>query len=451
MSLIKLPSNSAEPGGQWLPRPHQQAGWDYLMNGGSRLVEVDHRRAGKDELALAWAAVAMHQEKPISVWHMLPEASQARKAIWNALDAARGKRRIDLAFPKELRRTTREQDMFIEFHNGSTWQVVGSDNFDSLVGSQPSGIVFSEFALANPYSWSYLRPILLENGGWAIFISTPRGRNHLNRLYRLGLEDNDWLSVFNPADATDVFTEQQLEAEHREYIATYGDTMGEALFKQEYMCSWSAAVPGAYWGTDLDRLETDGRLTDVPHDPEIPVTVSYDLGVNDYNVALYWQQAGAQIRLIDYDVRSGVGIPTFMEDQRSRPQYNILQNTLPFDVKVRELGTDGKSRKAMFLKNGAKNIRVAPGPGSMSRQDGIDAFRRMIPRLWIDKDKCSDVFEAWKGYHADWDDKTQTLAKAPKHDWTSNYADSARYFAITPVRHDDWGNLDYSDLNRAAG
>jgi hypothetical protein len=298
-----------------------------------------------------------------------------------------------------------------------------------------------------------LRPILLENDGWAIFISTPRGRNHLYRLYQLAIDpESDWLGVLNNAHDTDVFTPEQLQGEQKEYIATYGDTMGEALFNQEYGCSWSAAVPGAYWGTELDKLEAAGRLCDVPHDPEVPVSVSYDLGVNDYNVALYWQTVGAQVRLIDYDVRSGVGIQTFMEDQRSRPQYNIRQNTMPHDVKVREMGTDGKSRISQFKKHGAVNCRIAPGPGKMSRADGIDAFRRMIPRLWIDKTKCNDVFEAWKGYHADWDDKTQTLAKQPKHDWTSNYADSARYHAITPLYMDDWdSDLDYSYLHTATG
>ena len=279
MQTIKLPSNKFEPDGVWRPRPHQQAGFDYLRDGGKRLVEIDHRRAGKDELALAWAAVAMHQKKPISIWHMLPEAAQARKAIWNALDANRGKRRIDLAFPPEIRAATRQQDMFIEFKNGSTWQVVGSDNFDSLVGSQPSGIVYSEFALANPYSWSYLRPILLENNGWAMFITTPRGRNHAHKLFQLGLDpDNDWLSVMNKATETGIFTDEQLKAEEAEYIATYGAIMGQSLFNQEYLCDWAAAVPGAYWGKELDDLEKAGRLTDVPYDPDMLVVTSDDLG-----------------------------------------------------------------------------------------------------------------------------------------------------------------------------
>jgi hypothetical protein len=82
--------------------------------------------------------------------------------------------------------------------------------------------------------------------------------------------------------------------------------------------------------------------------------------------------------------------------------------------------------------------------------DGIDAFRRLIPRLWIDREKCGEAFETLKSYHAEWDQQTQTLAKSPKHDFSSNFADSCRYFAITPDRsQDSWTELDYSNANKA--
>ena len=441
MPVIKLPNNPFESDGVWKPRPHQEEAWDYLRSGGKRLVVCGHRRMGKDELALAWAAVAMHQPKPISIWHCLPEQAQARKAIWNALDANRGKRRIDLAFPDAIRTATRQQDMFLQFKNDSTWQVIGSDNFDSLVGSQPSGIVYSEFALANPFSWSYLRPILLENDGWAMFISTPRGRNHMFKLYQMGLDPaNDWLSVMIRADESGVFTDEQLKQEQSEYVATYGAVMGNSMFEQEYLCSWAAAVPGAYWGTELDNLEKAGRLTDVPYDPELLVITSDDLGLNDANVKFYWQVSGPQIRLIDVDVHRGVGLQTHVKDMKAKP-YQYGQSIYPHDIKVRELGTDGKSRLGIIKGLGVVNPTIAPGGTQMSVQDGIDAFRRMIPRMWIDKGKCGEAFEILKTYHADWDEKTQTLAKQPKHDYSSNFADSCRYFAITPIFLNSWGSM----------
>jgi hypothetical protein len=175
---------------------------------------------------------------------MLPEASQARKAIWEAVNPHTGKRRIDEAFPMEIRQTTREQEMMIRFVNGSTWQVVGSDNYDSLVGSPPAGVVFSEWSLAKPDAWAYLRPILAENGGWALFIYTPRGANHGKTTYDFATTENDWFAQLLTADETEVFTKETLEAEKRELISQYGASRGEALFKQEYYCSWTPAFTG---------------------------------------------------------------------------------------------------------------------------------------------------------------------------------------------------------------
>ena len=63
---------------------------------------------------------------------MLPEYGQARKAIWDAVNPHTGKRRIDEAFPPEIRKATRNQEMQIVFKNGSSWQVVGSDRYDAL-------------------------------------------------------------------------------------------------------------------------------------------------------------------------------------------------------------------------------------------------------------------------------------------------------------------------------
>ena len=145
--MISLPFN-------WVPRQYQRNVWRYLEHGGKRANLVWHRRAGKDDLAMHWTSVSA-MTRPGVYWHMLPQSEQGRKAIWRAVDAHKGQRRIDLAFPAEIRKQTRDQEMNIEFLNGSIWQLVGSDNFNSLVGSPPVGIVFSEWALADPQAWSF--------------------------------------------------------------------------------------------------------------------------------------------------------------------------------------------------------------------------------------------------------------------------------------------------------
>jgi hypothetical protein len=254
---IQLPNN-------WHPRPYQIGLWRYLEHGGKRAVCIWHRRAGKDDVALHWTATAAMQ-RVATYWHMLPEASQARKAIWDAINPHTGIRRIDEAFPKEIRQTTREQEMMIRFVNGSTWQVVGSDNYGSLVGSPPAGLVYSEWALADPSSWAYLRPILAENGGWVVFITTPRGDNHGRTLYEFGVKEPTWYAELLPGDKTGVFEPEQLEAEKREYVAQFGQSRGEAMFNQEFLCSFTAAFSGKAVYPTFDRA------AHVASEPLLPV------------------------------------------------------------------------------------------------------------------------------------------------------------------------------------
>ena len=165
---IDLPANG------WIERPHQRRLWSYLQRGGRRAIEVAHRRWGKDDVALHHTCIAAH-ERTATYWHCLPEYAQARKAIWTAVNPHTGVQRIDEAFPREIRENTNDQEMFIRFKCGSTWQVIGSDRYNSLVGAGVAGVVFSEWALANPAAWGYISPMMRENNGWALFITTPRG------------------------------------------------------------------------------------------------------------------------------------------------------------------------------------------------------------------------------------------------------------------------------------
>jgi hypothetical protein len=223
MPEILLPNNG------WRPRGYQQPMWDALEGGTRYISEIAHRRWGKDEVCLHWTATSAH-ERIGTYWHMLPMAAQARKAIWLAINPHTGIRRIDEAFPHELRKKTLDNEMFIEFKNGSTWQVVGSDNYNSLVGSPPVGLVVSEWALADPAAWAYLRPILLENGGWAIFITTPRGRNHAFKMHEMARKAPEtWFAQVSNAVETGRFTGEELERELKEYEAQYGADHGHAM------------------------------------------------------------------------------------------------------------------------------------------------------------------------------------------------------------------------------
>ena len=420
--MISLPNN-------WRPRDYQEAVWRYLEHGGKRANLVWHRRCGKDDLALHWTAVSA-MTRPGTYRHMLPMAEQGRKAIWRAVDAHQGRRRIDLAFPPEIRTTIRDQEMNMELVNGSVWQLVGSDNYNALVGSPPVGIVFSEWALADPQAWSFLSPILEENNGWAIFVTTPRGPNHAKKLFDYAQSQPEWFAERLTADSTDVFSAEQLDKIRNDLIGLHGETQGMAVYNQEYGCSFEAAVVGAYYGSIIEQLERDGQVCDVPYDSAAAVTTAWDLGIGDSTAIWFLQQVGKEIHVIDYYEASGADLGHYVRELQAKP-YVYARHILPHDAQARELGT-GVSRidtlENLGLKSGRLGeIRLAP---RLRVEDGIQAVRSFLPKCWFDADKCGRAIELLKLYRSDFDEKHGVLRPKPVHDFTSHCADAFRYAAI---------------------
>lgn len=417
MAEVELPANG------WQPEPHQMQAWAQMERGVKRAILIWHRRAGKDDIALHRTAVSAF-ERVGNYWHMLPEAAQARKAIWNAVNPHTGRRRIDDAFPESLRDSTNNQEMFIRFKNGSTWQVVGSDNFNSLVGAAPVGIVFSEYALANPTSWGILRPILLENGGWALFITTPRGHNHAARMYEAAVNDPNWFAERLTAHDTTVFTAAQLVQERAEYLRENPED-GEALFEQEYEVSFEAAIRGAYYGKLMAAAQDEGRITAVPHVLGQPVWTAWDLGYGDNMVIWMVQQIAGSVRVIDLISGSGQGIPHYVKELNGRP-YTFAEHLVPHDADNGELGT-GERRIDVMRRLGMKNVRVLPRLGV---DDGVSAVRNLLPRCVFDKQKTQLGIDGLKQYRKSWDDVNKVFRNVPLHDWTSDFADAFRYLAV---------------------
>jgi hypothetical protein len=314
--------------------------------------------------------------------------------------------------------------MAIRFKSGSLWQLVGSDNFNSLVGSPPIGVVFSEFALADPSAWGYLRPILAENGGWALFITTPRGRNHAATFYEAAHQDPTWFSEQLPATDTSVFTWDQLEIEHRELLREYGPDDGEARYRQEYLVSFDAGVMGSYYGSLMEAAEKEKRITKVLHDALLPVHTAWDLGIGDATAIWCVQLVGQEIRLIDYIENSGVGLDWYTRELDRRP-WKWGEHILPHDAEARELGT-GRSRLEVLRSLGFHRTQVIP---AQKVEDGINAVRTMLPRMWFDAEKCARGVSALQNYRRSWNDGLRTYSDRPLHDWTSH----ACFHGNTPV------------------
>ena len=369
-------------------------------------------------------------------WYMLPEYSQARKSMWDAVNSHTGKRRIDEAFPQEIRESTREQEMMIKFKCGSTFQLVGSDNFNSLVGSPPVGLVFSEYALSNPTSWGYLRPILLENGGWAGFNSTPRGKNHFKSMCEMAKDEPGWFYQTLTADETGIFTQFQLEAELRELQAEHGEQYGKSLWLQEYFCSFDAAIPGSIWGDCVERAEREGRVCEFDIDPSRQVDTGWDLGRTDDTDIWFRQIIGRDINIIDHHASNLKDIDFYVTLLlEKRRQYGIEYGThwLPHDARPRTLAAGGKSILQQFHDAAKKNpelgkFAIAP---RLDRQEGIQAARKTFPYCRFHSIRCADGLENLKSYHREWDAEKKIFLDNPLHDFSSHSADSWRTLSTT--------------------
>lgn len=387
-------------------------------------------------------------------WHMLPQADQARKAIWEAVNPKTSMRRIDEAFPHELRAQTRDSDMFIRFKSGSTYQVVGSDNFESLIGSPPAGIVFSEWAKAKPQSWAMLSPILAENKGWALFIYTPRGRNHGLSLLERARKGNGWFGEVLTVEDTGILSPHDLEQYRQDLIGVYGADFGEATFRQEMLCDFSAPILGAVYGLELAQVEKEGRIRRVEHDPEHPVFTAWDLGYTDDTSIWWYQVIAGEIRVLEFYEDSGKPIDHYASQILGREvrldmiEGRLVSNTgatkpeiahrqayvyrkhwLPHDAKAKTLASGGKSiiEQLAASLGGIANLAIVP---NLDVQDGIQAARLMFKRCYFDEAGTADGIELLRNYQREWDDKRREFKDAPKHDFTSHAADAFRMLAV---------------------
>ena len=93
--------------------------------------------------------------------------------------------------------------------------------------------------------------MLEENGGWALFITTPRGRNHAKAMYDYAVQDPGWFAELLTVKDTGALSDEQCAETMREYAALYGADVGRAQFEQEYFCSFNAATLGAFYALEM--------------------------------------------------------------------------------------------------------------------------------------------------------------------------------------------------------
>jgi hypothetical protein len=290
------------------------------------------------------------------------------------------------------------------------------------------GVVLDEYADMNPEIWSkVIRPALSDRQGWAIFIGTPKGQNHFYEIYQFSKNGKpeegiappeDWYSALYKASETGIIDRAELDAARA--------TMADSEYEQEYECSFAAALIGAYYGKEMEKAESDKRITSVPYDPILPVTTAWDLGMDDTTSIWFFQLHGREVRVIDYLENSGSGLDYYVRELMQQRDYRYEEHILPHDAQVRELGT-GVSRLETLRSMGLKNVTVAP---KLSVEDGINASRLMLAKCVFDAAKCKRGIDSLKNYERRWDSRNKIFQQRPLHNWASHGADAFRTGAV---------------------
>lgn len=350
-----------------------------------------------------------------TAFHILPTYSQAKKVIWDA-STNDGKRILDYV-PKEVIESKNGQQMQLRLTNGSLYQLIGSDNIDSLVGTNPKIIIFSEYAIQSPSAWEYLRPILDVNKGYAVFISTPRGKNHFYDLMLMAKQNPNWYCEILGIQNTGVLTEKDIQDIRAEGVS-------DELIQQEYYCSFNRGVEGSYYGRLVERCRNERRICSVPYETRSPVHTAWDIGYGDSTAITFWQEIGGEIRIIDFYEAQGEGIAHYVKLIQSKP-YVYGSHYFPHDAGSGSIQT-GRTLQDVAYEQGLKTILLER---ENDIQIGIEAVRALLSIAYIDETKCRHLIKCLENYHKKFNDKTQAYSEAPVHDWCSHAADSVRYMA----------------------
>jgi len=429
-----------------------------LVSGAYRyLMEMDHRRYGKDKMALN-ATIECMQRRVGQYVHVFPTLAEGRENLWENIDNDGFRTREH--FPKELLAAEpNDSHMRIRFKNGSTWRVGGANRPDSIRGGNPVGIVWSEPPHMKPSVQLIADPITRRNKGWQAFLFTPIGRqNWTSRLFLRNQSNPAWWTRTMTVDDSGLMNAADIEEMRR---AGYP----EEWIQQEYYCSMAAALIGSYYGRLLEEGERAGRVGEFPWLPDVPVDLTFDigLGLDDATAIWFAQSLPGGFRWIDYYESNVEGVHELTEMLQGKP-YTYRTVVFPHDVRKREWAqaqqAGAGTRLDAFLRlmpQFRPRVRQVGQPGhvivpAMNPAERINAGRRVLRRSQFhlppapagqdELEFYGEVpntyfgLEALRNYRREIDaNKSKDpsvpfLKEQPVHDWASHGADAFGHFAV---------------------
>ncbi len=415
----------------YTPRAFQEE----IHNDAARfLVLLIHRRAGKTVLALnhliqhaLWVATVHPERKRPRLAYIAPLKTQAKRIAWDYL----------LEFTEPFKdRIVRQTELAVDLPslNNARIYLIGADDPDSLRGIYLDGCVLDELDQMNFRVFTeVIRPALSDRKGICVFAGTPKGRGNLFNLYmNVALANpKTWARFLYTVEDTGLIDAHELEQIKAE--------IPEDEFQQEYMCSFDAAIKGAYYSKQMNEYRHQHKP--FAYDPSLPVYSVWDLGITDSTAIIIFQTmaTGAklpEVRVLDYYENSSEPLQHYVGHLFSLG-LPFVCHYLPHDVRVCSLST-GVTRLQTLRSMGLNNIRIV---ANHRIPEGINSVRNVLPSMWFNttdddpsraQKRVMALIEHLRQYRARTDQKNPELLKpTPVHDDHSHGADAARYLAMS--------------------
>lgn len=338
-----------------------------------------------------------------------------------------------------MRKLTQGFDKSFVRYNGSdyVYKFVFNDNdirelylmsyeaAESNRGVHPHTIVLDECGLMPTSVYGYvIIPMLSRSNSDLIAIGTPQGHNQFYELAKMGQDqrNSNWETYILRATDLPCLFEKDFLHEQRQ-------SMTQAQFEQEYMCSFDAAVfEGSVYGEFLDKFTYKNHNVSDCYcwNPDLPVFVAWDIGYTDYVAMWFFQVRDEVVTFIDYFEDNHRDIPPYAE-MLARKDYMYKYMILPFDGASHDIrGAPVADQLSRF----GFRCEVLP---KRSEREGIDEARKLLKTCRFNSEKCDAGLNALKAFKWKLDRKTGKPVKSgeTEHDDNSHCADAFRYAAMS--------------------
>lgn len=179
---------------------------------------------------------------------------------------------------------------------------------------------------------------------------------------------------------------------------------------------------GAIYKAEFEQIKRENRICKIPHDPNLQVYTSWDLGILDSTAIWFFQVYGKEVRVIDYYEANNEPLAHYariLDEKSQQHGYNYDKHFAPHDIAARDLSS-GVSREQTMANLGYRMTKGA----RLGVEDRIEAARQMLKNCWFDADKCSAGIKALQNYRRDYNDKLDQFKATPVHDWASHGSDA---------------------------